>query len=155
MRTSPALHSAKTALQLFVGHLPEMKDALLESDKAQVWRLFSELMALGMKGKAPPARVFDLMVFQKLNKTETAAACKCVPSLITRQVDMIEAHFHMPIERLRAFASDLKERQRMVKGDRLTKKSQGVRHDDPEDSDDDPDAAPKEEYGYDSDSADD
>ena len=35
----------------------------------------------------------------------------------------------MPIERLRAFASDLKERQRTVKGDRYARKKQGAARD--------------------------
>ena len=75
---------------------------------------------------APPARVFDLMVFKKVTKAETALECKCVASLITKRVALIERHFDMPIERLRAFASDLKERQRTVKGDRYAKKKRGA-----------------------------
>ena len=41
-----------------------------------------------------------------MGEAETAVACKCVASLITRRVTSIENHFHMPIEKLRAFASD-------------------------------------------------
>jgi hypothetical protein len=44
-------------------------------------------------------------------------------------VALIERHFAMPIERLRAFASDLKERQRTVKGDRYARKKQGAARD--------------------------
>ncbi|MEI8291771.1 MAG: hypothetical protein WCH99_20070 [Verrucomicrobiota bacterium] len=149
------LHAPQAGAELFKRHLPEMKNAILESDQAQVWRLFSELVAMGTKGKAPPARVFDLLVFQKLNQTETAGKCKCSLSLISNQVDLIENHFHMSIERLRAFASDLKERQRMVKGDRYAKKKQGAMRDVPGESDDDADSAPKEEYVYESGSSDD
>ena len=41
----------------------------------------------------------------------------------------------MPIERLRAFASDLKERQRTVKGDRYAKKKRGAVQDESAQSD--------------------
>jgi hypothetical protein len=47
-------------------------------------------------------------------------------------VAAIERHFNMPIERLRAFASDLKERQRMVRGNRYAKKKRGAVQDERE-----------------------
>jgi len=104
-----------------MAYLPEMKDVILESDKALVWRLFGELLAMGTKLKASPARVFDLLVFKRKTKAQTAVECDCVASLITKRVARIEAHFKMLIEKLLAFTSDLKERQRTVKGDRYAK----------------------------------
>jgi hypothetical protein len=102
-----------------------------ESETARVFRLFGELLGMGTDLVAPPARVFDLMVFKKVTKAETALKCKCVASLITKRVALIERHFAMPIERLRAFASDLNERQRTVKGDRYARKKQGTLQDEP------------------------
>jgi hypothetical protein len=110
----------------------------------RVFRLFSELLDMGSDMKAPPARVFDLMVFRKLTKAETAVACKCAASLITKRVALIEEHFSMPVEKLLAFASDLKERQRTVKGDRYAKKKGGAMPDEPQHYDDDR-AGPKED----------
>jgi hypothetical protein len=106
------------------------------AELGRVFRLFSELLAMGSDMKAPPARVFDLMVFRKLTKAETAVACKCAASLITKRVALIEAHFSMPVEELLAFASDLKERQRTVKGDRYAKKARGPAPEDAQQYDD-------------------
>jgi len=102
-----------------------------ESEAARVFRLFGELLGVGTDLVAPPARVFDLMVFKKMTKAETALECRCAASSITKRVALIERHFAMPIERLRAFASDLKERQRTVKGDRYARKKQGAVRDEP------------------------
>jgi hypothetical protein len=60
-------------------------------------------------------------------------------------VALIERHFAMPIERLRAFASDLKERQRTVKGDRYARKKQGAARDELEEWDDDERPGAKED----------
>ena len=100
-----------------------------ESEAARVFRLFGELLGMGTDLVAPPARVFDLMVFKKRTKAETALECKCAASSVTKRVALIERHFAMPIARLRAFASDLKERQRTVKGDRYARKKQGAARD--------------------------
>ncbi len=108
------------------GQLPEKKKPLGEAERLQVFRLFGELLAMGTELTAPPARVFDLMVFKKLAKAEAAVACKCAASLITRRVATIEGHFGMPIEDLRTYASDIKERQSTVKGDRYAKKKHGA-----------------------------
>jgi hypothetical protein len=59
-----------------------------------------------------------------------------VASLITRRVALIERHFEMPIEKSRAFASDIQERQRTVKGDRCAKKKHGAVRDAREQYDD-------------------
>jgi hypothetical protein len=103
-----------------------------ESETARVFRLFGELLGMGTDLVAPPARVFDLMVFKKMTKAETALECRCAASSITKRVALIERHFAMSIERLRAFASDLKERQRTVKGDRYARKKQGAARDEVE-----------------------
>jgi hypothetical protein len=115
--------------ELLKAHLPEQKEAISELEAARVFRLFGELLAMGTKLKAPPARVFDLMVFKKMTKAETALECRCAASSITKRVALIERHFAMPIERLRAFASDLKDRQRTVKGDRYARKKHGAARD--------------------------
>jgi hypothetical protein len=108
-----------------------------ESEAARVFRLFGELLGMGTDLVAPPARVFDLMVFKKRTKAETALECKCAASSVTKRVALIERHFAMPIARLRAFASDLKERQRTVKGDRYARKKQGAARDELAQWDDD------------------
>ena len=90
-------------------------------------------MSLGTHLKAPPAQVFDLMILKELAHAETAVACKCAPSLITRRVEVIERHFHMTRVKLLDFASDLKERQTTVKADQYAKKKHGIPQvDDPE-----------------------
>ena len=120
--------------------------------------MFGELLEMGTDLVAPPARVFDLMVFKKMTKAETALECRCVASLITKRVALIERHFAMHIERLRAFASDLKERQRTVRGDRYAKKKHGAVQDEPAQFDegdrtgareDEDGYLPEERHGYD------
>jgi hypothetical protein len=134
---------------LFKGHLPEHKEAVRESDSARVFRLFGELLAMGTKLVAPPARVFDLMVFKRMTKAETALECKCAASSITKRVALIENHFQMGIERLRSFASDLKERQRTVKGDKYAKRKHGAVRDEPAQYDDgDKSSAKEDSDGY-------
>jgi hypothetical protein len=118
-----------------------------ESEAARVFGLFGELLGLGTDLVAPPARIFDLMVFKKMTKAQTALECKCVASLITKRVALIERHFAMPIERLRAFASDLKERQRTVKGDRYARKKHGPVLDEQVQSDDGDKPSLKEDDG--------
>ena len=120
------LHAPRSGAELFVGYLPEKKESFRDTESLRVFRLFGELLAMGTKWKASPARVFDLMVFQKRTQAETAVACKCAPSLITKRVALIEGHFRLPIEKLRDYASDLKERQRTVKGDKYAKKKRGA-----------------------------
>lgn len=128
---SGQLRARKPGAELFKAYLPEMRDAILESDKALVWRLFSELLAIGDGWKAPPARVFDLMVFKKKSKTQTASECDCAASLITKRVALIETHFSMPMERLIGYADDLQDRQRTVKGDRYaTRENRSIHHPD-------------------------
>jgi len=118
------------------GQLREKKKPLGEAEFLQVFRLFGELLAMGTELTAPPARVFDLMVFRKMTKAEAAVACKCAASLITRRVAAIEEHFGKPIEELRTYASDIKERQSTVKGDRYAKKKHGAVRDGREQYDD-------------------
>ena len=105
------------------GQLPEKKKPLGEAERLQVFRLFGELLAMGTELTAPPARVFDLMVFKKLAKAERPV--QCAASLITRRVATIEG-FRTSIEELRTYASDIKERQSTVKGDRYAKKKHGA-----------------------------
>lgn len=129
---SGKLHAPKSGAELFAAHLPEMKAAVSEAELVRALRLFGELMEMGTKWKAPPARVFHLMVFKKKTKAETATACKCVASLITKRVALIENHFHMPMEKLLALSSVMQERLRTVKGDRYAKKKHGAMRDEPE-----------------------
>lgn len=153
---SGKLHAPKTGAELFAAHLPEMKDAVRESDIVRALQMFGGLMGLGTRlKKASPARVFDLMVFKKKTKAETATACKCVASLITRRVELIENHFNMTMEKLIALSSPLQERLRTVKGDRYAKKKHGAMRDEPEQYKDDDDSAPQEEYRHEEGSADD
>ena len=139
------LDARRSGGALFAGHVPETKELVRDSESLRVFRLFGELLAMGTKLKASPARVFDLMVFQKRSKAETAVACKCAASLITRRVALIEGHFQMRIEKLRAFASDLKERQRTVKADRYAKKKRGAIRDEPTQYDEGDKGSPKED----------
>lgn len=138
--------------------LPVSKEPLQEGECLRVFHLFGELLAMGTELVASPARVFDLMVFRKLTKAETAVACKCAASLITRRVATIEGHFGMPMEKLCDYASDIKERQRTVKGDRYAKKKRGAVQYEVEQCDDGDDAGqgedddgflPEERQGYD------
>ena len=142
------LRTTRPPGELFAQFTPRRNETG-ESEAARVFRLFGELLGMGTDLVAPPARVFDLMVFKKMTKAETALECNCVRSLITKRVALIERHFAMPIERLRAFASDLKERHRTVKGDRYARKKQGARPDEPAQYDDgDKPNAREDDAGY-------
>ena len=125
------LRTSRPPGELFAQFTPPRNETD-ESEAARVFRLFGELLGMGTDLVAPPARVFDLMVFKKMTQAETARECKCVRSLIAKRVALIEGHFAMPTERLRAFASDLKARQRTVKGDRYARKKQGASRDEPQ-----------------------
>ncbi len=129
--------------------LARAKGPLQEAECLRVFRLFGELMSMGTELVASPARVFDLMVFKRLTKAETAVACKCAASLITRRVGAIEGHFGMSMERLSDFASDIKERRRTVKGDLYVKKKDGGVRDEVEQYDDgDSEGLEEDEDGY-------
>ena len=142
------LRPVKPPGELFAQFTPSRKETD-ESEAARVFRLFGELLGMGTDLVAPPARVFDLMVFKKITKAETALECRCVASLITKRVALIEKQFAMPIERLRAFASDLKERQRTVKGDRYARKKHGAARGELEQYDDgDRPGAREDDDGY-------
>ena len=127
--------------------LPERKEPLQEGECLRVFHLFGELLAMGTELVASPARVFELMVFRKLTKAETAVACKCAASLITRRVATIEGHFGLPMEKLCDFASDIKERQRTVRGDRYARKKRGAVRDELEQYDDGEETSLKEDGG--------
>jgi enoyl-CoA hydratase/carnithine racemase len=135
LMASGTLVAEKQAADLFAALAPEPAKELGPGEAARVFRLFGELLGMGTDLVAPPARVFDLMVFKKMTKAEAALECGCVASLITKRVTLIERHFAIPMERLRAFASNLKERQRTVRGDRYAKKKQGAARDEPEQHD--------------------
>ena len=147
---SGRLIAAKTAGELFAPFLPEQTGVVKEAKSKLVFRLFGELMSLGTHLKAPPAQVFDLMILKKMTHAETAVACKCAPSLITRRVEVIERHFQMTMLELLDFASDLKERQTTVKADKYAKKTHGSPQVDAKEPDDDQDddSPPPEEYRY-------
>lgn len=144
------LYAARRAGELFAPFLPEQTGVVKEAKSKLVFRLFGELMSLGTHLKAPPAQVFDLMILKKLTHAETAVACKCAPSLITRRVGVIEGHFQMTMLELLDFASDLKERQTTVKADKYAKKKHGSPQIDAQEPDDDQDddSPPPEEYRY-------
>ena len=144
------LIAAKRAGELFAPFLPQQPGVVKEAKSKLVFRLFGELMSLGTHLKAPPAQVFDLMILKKLTHAETAVACKCAPSLITRRVEVIERHFQMTMLELLDFASDLKERQTTVKADKYAKKKHGSPNVDAKEPDDDQDddSPPPEEYRY-------
>ena len=129
LMASGTLVAEKQAADLFAALAPEPAKELGPGEAARVFRLFGELLGMGTDLVAPPARVFDLMVFKKMTKAEAALECGCVASLITKRVALIERHFAMPMERLLAFASDLKDRQRTVRGDRYARKKQGAARD--------------------------
>ncbi len=143
------LHAPIAGAELFKAHLPAMKEAVKEADIVRALELFGGLMGLGTRfKKATPAQVFDLMVFKKKTNGETATACKCVASLITRRVALIEKHFDMTMEKLLALSSSMQERLRTVKGDRYAKKKHGAIRDEPDQYKDDDDSAPQEEYRH-------
>ena len=152
LASSGRLMAAKRAGELFAPFLPEQTGVVKEAKSKLVFRLFGELMSLGTHLKAPPAQVFDLMILKKLTHAETAVACKCAPSLITRRVAVIERHFQMTMLELLDFASDLKERQTTVKADKYAKKKHGSPQVDAKepDEDQDDDSPPPEEYRYES-----
>src|ERR1039457_1139151 len=65
------LRTTRPPGELFAQFTPRRKETD-ESETARVFRLFGELLGMGTDLVAPPARVFDLIVFKKVTKAETA-----------------------------------------------------------------------------------
>jgi hypothetical protein len=112
---------------LFSQFLPEQMAPIRESEAERVFGLLTMLRAKPGARKAHPATIFELTVLQGLSQKDAAMRCRppCSPSLVTRRVQDIEREFGLTIERLRDFASDLRERDSTVKADRVRKTKHG------------------------------
>lgn len=115
----------------------------------QVFRLLMKMKSKAKQTKAPLHTVFELMVLKGKTGKETAAHCKCAPSLITARRKTIERKFGKSIETLRAYGSALIELERAVKGFRSRKKKEGAAPAVDSDGGAAEDDLPSEEYGYD------
>ena len=148
----------KVDLLVAAARQPEKKEPLPEAECLRVLRLFGELLGLGTTLNPTPARVFDLMVFRKKTKAQSAEECRCAKSSITNRVKQIERHFNLSMEQLVSYASDLQERQRTVKSDRYAKRKRGAMREEAEqyseqekgtDMEDDQGFLPEERQGSD------
>ena len=113
---------------LFSRHLPANEAAVRKTDALRVFGILTKLRSEPGHRKAPLATVFELTVLEQLSQKEAAKRCRprCAPSLICSRVKTLEARFEMSIEQLRNLASDLRELDSTVKGDRLRKKKSGA-----------------------------
>ena len=97
-----------------------------EGEARTVFLLLKRLESGAKERKAPPGAVFRLLVLEGLSQRVVARRCGCAESLISARVVTIESGFGMSIERLRNFASELREMETAVKGERRRKKSAGA-----------------------------
>lgn len=126
MMSSGLLHSAKSGGELFATHLPEKQDTLKQTEATRIFELMRKLRSDSANQKAPPIDVFIFTVLEGLSQKETAKRCKCVPSLVSSRVKAIERTFNLTIEQLRNYASEIREMQSSVKGDKRAKKTDGA-----------------------------
>jgi len=151
---SGALQSRQTGGELFSRYLPQNQDAIRKTEALRIFTLLRKLRTDPGKRKAPLGTVFELTVLDGLSQKEAAKRCRprCVASLITARIRTIERRFGMPLADLRNYASDVRELESSVKGDRMRKRKSGARADVPAGdggSGEDEDGAPKEVYVYD------
>jgi hypothetical protein len=100
-----------------------------EGEARTVFLLLKGLETGPKERKAPLGAVFRLLVLEGLSQRVAAGRCGCVDSLISARVATIESGFGMSIERLRNFASELREMETAVKGERRRKNSAGAPED--------------------------
>jgi hypothetical protein len=80
-----------------------------ESEAARVIGLVKILEAGKQRGKAPLARVFWLLVMDRLQQKQAAVACKCRHEFINRRARQLERHFGYSIPQLQAMNSRFAE----------------------------------------------
>ena len=100
-----------------------------QGEARKVFLLLKHLESGAKERKAPLAAVFRLLVLEGLSQRLVAGRCGCAESLISARVVTIESGFGMSIGRLRNFASELREMETAVKGERRRKKSSGAPED--------------------------
>ncbi len=100
-----------------------------EGEARKVFLLLKGLETGAKERKAPLGAVFRLLVLEGLSQRVVAGRCGCVESLISARVAAIESGFGMSIGRLRNFASELREMETAVKGERRRKKGAGAPED--------------------------
>lgn len=100
-----------------------------EGEARRVFLLLKRMETGPKERKAPLVAVFRLLVMEGLSQRVVAGRCSCAESLISARVVTIESGFGMPIERLRNFASELREMETAVKGERRRRKSAGAPED--------------------------
>ena len=100
-----------------------------EGEARKVFLLLERLETGPKERKAPLGAVFRLLVLGGLSQRVVAGRCGCAESLISARVATIESGFRMSIGRLRNFASELREMETAVKGERSRKKSAGAPED--------------------------
>lgn len=103
----------------------EETGALRETEAHRVFKLLGVLRTEPKLRKAPLHTVFDFLILGGLTGQQAAQRCNCAPSLITARIKTLEDRFKMTMERLRNYATDLREFDGAVKGDRWGKKQAG------------------------------
>jgi hypothetical protein len=128
----------------------EIEAGIRKTEAHSVFAVLTQLRTEPGIRKAPLHTVFEFVVLQGLSGKDAAKRCRCVPSLITARVKTIVKRFGMPIERLQNYASDIRDLETSVKGQRQRKKNGGApldeaSHDDGENANQ---VAPLEEYQF-------
>jgi hypothetical protein len=144
---SGTLQSAKTAMQLFAGHLPEQKAELEKTDILRVFAVLQKLKSKQPGSSAPLFDVFTVMILE--GPISYRKACKkldCSIGTLSTRIAELETEFKMPFKELLAYAKPMIEMEASVKGPRITKKKHGAPKDEPQEYADD--ANSENEDGY-------
>jgi hypothetical protein len=104
--------------ELFTPYLGDEPKPMQTAEARRVFALFTKLASEGKIEKAPLDRVFRLAVLEGHSQRQVAQRCGCVPPLISRRIQTIEARFGLTLEQLRYLASEVLDMETSVKGRR-------------------------------------
>lgn len=121
------LQASKSAGELFSAFLPEAAAPVQKSEALRVFEIVRKLRSESGKEVAPLFDVFNYLVLDGLSQRQAAKKCDCSIGTMSLRVTALEERFELTIEQLRGFASDLKEMESTVKGDKYRRKSEGGR----------------------------
>jgi hypothetical protein len=123
---SGALVAKTPGGELFARFLPEDGGGAGVKEAARVFGLIKRLESEPRQRKAPLVTVFRLLVLEGRSQNAVALYCRCAKSLVSARVTTIEERLGMSIERLRSYASTLREMETSVKAERRRRHQDGA-----------------------------
>jgi len=123
---SGILTARQSGGELFSRYLPEIQSEVQENEAAKVMAIVSKLRSERGRQKAPLFDVFNYLVVDGLTQREAAQECGCASGLMALRAKELQQRFQMSVERLRAFASDVRERETSIRGDAYRRKNAGA-----------------------------